>query len=213
MCHGRTRVAACGATLIAAFLVHLISFARANAGEPEYPASRLGVRTAPLLLLSRPDVRAELALSPEQVASAERTMSDLYVRGAALKGKRGPEIVAARLAIDEAQQRWIDTQLTDDQRTRLIQIDLQWEGPAALTTRPTLAESLALTPVQRHAIVQAVAERDSKKSQGQYQPADERKLAEATLAVLSAQQKALWRAMLGKPFVPQLAASPSQKTR
>ena len=66
------------------------------------PDERLGVRTAPLLLLSRPDVCADLGLSARQVDDAEAAISDLYVRAAALKGQVGQPAVAARKAIDEA---------------------------------------------------------------------------------------------------------------
>jgi hypothetical protein len=206
MCQGRTHLSTCVGLLLAWLVAPAIAPVSVRADEPEYPASRLGTQTAPLLLLSRADVRTDLALSPEQIASAERTMSELYVRAAAIKGKTGPSVLAARRAIDEAQKRWIDTELNADQRTRLIQIDLQWEGPAALVTRPVMAESLRLTDPQRQSLKQAVEELDRKRAQGPLQPADERKLAETALALLTPAQRKAWRDMLGKPFVPQVAA-------
>jgi hypothetical protein len=213
MCHGQTRLPAptyFGA-LLAALLTAAMGPAFALAGEPEYPASRLGVQTAPILLLSRADVKAELTLTPEQAASAERTITDLYVRAASLHGKRGPEAVAARRAIDQAMQQWIETQLTAAQRTRLVQLDLQWEGTAALVTRPIMADSLGLTQTQRQALEEAVKERDGKRSRGQYGPPDERKLAANALkVVLTPEQSTRWLAMLGQPFTftPEVAAAP-----
>src|SRR5579859_6782443 len=68
------------------------------ADEPECPLSRLGVRTAPLVLLTRADVRADVGLTPEQTEAAARTMKHLQTRAAELKGKSGREIVAARRA-------------------------------------------------------------------------------------------------------------------
>jgi len=182
-------------------------------GELEYPTSRLGVRTAPLLLLCRADVRAEVELTGQQATAAERVAAELHAKAAELRGKTGAEVLAARRAIDEAQQRWIDTQLSDKQRTRLIQIDLQWEGPAALVSRPVVAEALALSPQQRSTLSVAVAERNRKRDQGSYKQSDERLLAERALATLTAEQRDRWKAMLGRPFVPQLTAGKENHPR
>src|SRR4051794_37060510 len=93
-------------------LLGLALLPAASGGEPPLPDSRLGVRTAPLLLLSRPDVRADLGLTSEQALSAERTITELYVQASTLKGKPDAEVLAARRAIDEAQRRWLENQLT-----------------------------------------------------------------------------------------------------
>lgn len=197
---------------VATALVLLSSESRA-ADEPEYPASRLGVRTAPILLLSRPDVRADLNLTPAQTASAERTMADLYVKAMALRGKTGPEVLAARRAIDETQERWLNTELSAEQRTRLVQIDLQWEGPSALVSRPVVSETLGLAAEQVAALRQAVEERNRKRVEHGHQASDERALAQRALMLLTAEQKERWKAMLGRPFVPQLAGGRAQAPR
>jgi hypothetical protein len=171
------------------------------------PDDRLGIRTAPLLLLSRPDVRADLGLTPQQADSAERAITDLYVRAAALRGKTGAEALQARKAIDDAQRQWIEASLTPDQRTRLLQIDLQWEGPSALVSRPVVADTLVLTPDQRQAIQQAITVRNSARAAGQGPRVAEEALAKTVLSVLAPNQKARWHAMLGRPFTPQLASS------
>ncbi|HEX8200611.1 MAG TPA: hypothetical protein VF590_08995 [Isosphaeraceae bacterium] len=186
---------------------------RGGEGQPPLPDSRLGVRTAPLLLLSRPDVRDDLGLSSEQALSAERTMTELYVRATALRGQPDGSALAARRAIDEAQRRWLQAQLTPEQQARLAQIDLQWEGPSALLTRPVVAETLGLTTEQRQVLSTAIARRNHLRAQGQVRPQDERQLAEEALATLSAEQRQRWRAMLGPPFAVRLAAAPAEPPR
>ena len=76
MRHGSTPFAVCAAVV----LLSLIPARAPGADEPPLPDSRLGVRTAPLLLLSRPDVRADLGLNSEQTLSAQRTITALYVQ-------------------------------------------------------------------------------------------------------------------------------------
>lgn len=187
--------------------------ATALGDEPPLPDSRLGVRTAPLLLLSRPDVRADLGLTSEQTLSAQRTITALYVQASNLKGKPDDEVLAARRAIDADQRRWLETQLTTEQQARLVQIDLQWEGPSALMTRPVVAETLGLSSAQRATLSAAIARRNHLRAQGQDRPQDERELAEQALAALAAEQRGRWRAMLGRPFVVQTAAAPDGPPR
>jgi hypothetical protein len=213
MRHGTAAKTLARSVLRAILLGILIVPPAASGDEPEYPTSRLGIRTAPLLLLSRPDVRADLELSAEQGASAERQMAKLYVRAAEIKGKTGAEVLAVRRQIDEAQQRWIEAKLTEDQQKRLLQIDLQWEGPSVLVTRPLVAESLKLSKAQRTTLAKAVEERNRMRAQGRNRPADERTLAELCLSTLTAEQKAQWKEMLGRPFVPQVAKDEAATTK
>jgi hypothetical protein len=214
MCQGVTPAPLRPPVALGALLALLLLTPRPTlADEPEYPASRLGVRTAPLLLLSRADVRSELGLTAEQTASAKRTIRDLHVRAQALRGMSGPEIVAARGAIDQAMQEWIDTHLSAEQRTRLAQIDLQWEGPAALDSRPALADALALSPAQRRALTQAVTDRERRRRHQDPKPDDERLLAQRALAILAPEQQERWKAMLGRPFVPQVAGAKEHPPR
>lgn len=205
MGHGTTPVLV-RTLVLAGTLGMLVGLLNALGAEPEYPSTRLGVRTAPLVLLSRPDVRAELALTPHQASSAEQTLAELHARAASLKGKTGPEVVAARRAIDEAQQHWLETQLSAGQLTRLAEIDLQWEGPPALVSRPGLADALSLSPDQRTKLARLVTEHEKRQAQAKDQHADPRILAQQTLAVLSSQQQNQWRTMLGRPFTPQVAS-------
>ena len=180
------------------------------------PDSRLGIRTVPLLLLSRPDVRADLGLNPAQTAEARRAISELHAKAAALRGKTGAEAITARRAIDEEQRRRLEAMLSPEQQDRLVQVDLQWEGPSALISRKMVAESLNLDDRQRATLAQAVSDRDHRRDQAPDRGGDERQLAEQALAILTEPQRARWRAMLGRPLViPQLAgpkaASPGPK--
>ncbi len=170
------------------------------------PDDRLGIRTVPLLLLTRADVRAEVKLSPEQIASANAAITDLHVRAAATKGMTGAQARSVRKTIDDAQAAWIREHLTADQLARLSQIDLQWEGPSALVSRPVVSDTLGLTEVQRASLAAAVSRRDAARKLQTNSQDDERLLAESALALLTAPQKARWRVILGVPFTPQLAA-------
>jgi hypothetical protein len=206
MRHGPTPFAAC----VPIVLLALVPTSVPGGQGPPLPDSRLGVRTAPLLLLSRPDVRDDLGLSSEQALSAERTITELYVQAAALRGQPDDSALAARRAIDEAQRRWLQAQLTPEQQVRLAQVDLQWEGPSALMTRPVIAETLGLSDEQRKTLAAAIARRNHLRAEGKGRPEDERQLAEQTLTTLSAEQRQRWRAMLGRPFTVRTAAAPDQ---
>jgi hypothetical protein len=176
-----------------------------GADEDILPDSRLGVRTAPLLLLSRPDVCADLRLDPGQTTDAEAMRRTLYAKARALKGTTGEAAVSARRAIDEQQNRWLETHLSEGQRRRLAQVDLQWEGPAALVSRPALAETLGLSRAQREALRQAIAESRQRPTNGAASRSGEKALARRTLEVLTTAQRDRWRLLLGEPFTPRIA--------
>lgn len=164
-----------------------------QARQPVLPDDRLGVRTAPLLLLTRPDIRADLKMTPDQVASASRALSDLMSQAAKLRDQpNAPEVLAARRAIDEAQQHWISTQLTKEQQSRLVQLDLQWEGPVALIRRPVVAETLGLSVEQRERLQQLLTSSTS--------VAPTADVSRQALEVLRPEQSTRYRSMLGRPL-------------
>jgi hypothetical protein len=177
---------------------------------PRVPDEVLGRRTVPLLLLTRADVRADLDLSAEQVAGADRAIATLHARAAATMGQKGDKVEAERKAIDAAQAAWVRDHLNTTQRVRLLQIDLQWEGPSALITRPLVSDSLEITPDQRAALTKAVERRDAARVKPTYTHADEQALAEEAIALLTERQRERWRAILGRPFTPQLASAKSE---
>lgn len=171
------------------------------------PAARLGIRTAPLILLSRDDVRAELSLTPEQTAGAEKALTALHARALATKQMQ-PEVARAeRKVIDDAQAAWVKSNLSPDQLVRLSQIDLQWEGPSALVSRPMVGDVLGLTPEQRSALTRAVEARNAARATANYDASHEKTLAEQTIAILTEPQKSRWKTILGKPFAVELADS------
>jgi hypothetical protein len=177
----------------------------AFAGPPSLPDNRLGLRQAPLLLLSRPDVRADVGLDPSQAADAERAMTELYLKALALKGKSGPEVLAGRSAIDEAEEEWLKKRLSEAQRKRLVEIDLQWEGPSALISRPVVADHIGLTPDQRARLTEAIKAFRRQIAQGGDARESMPQLTQQTLALLTSAQRERWFAMLGHHFSPQLA--------
>jgi hypothetical protein len=162
-------------------------------------SDQLGTRKARLLLLGRGDVRADVGLDEKQAAEARRTLDALYDQAAALRGQKGPEALSRKRAIDQAEDEWLRTHLSEAQRKRLIEIDLQWEGPSALLTRPVVADHLDLTNEQRQHLGEAIAERNRRRSAGGDLRECENQLHRETLRILSKEQSQRWRAMLGAP--------------
>jgi len=179
----------------------------ALAGGQGLPDESRGSRVASLLLLSRPDIRAELHLNADQTAGAERAIAESHRKAAALRGRTDPAAKALRRSIDESQWTWIEFHLADDQRERLEQLDLGWEGPAALATRPEVAKRLALTPDQSAALARALADRNARRAKARDTAAIDAEFATRALTVLSDAQKQKWETMLGPPFTPRAVAA------
>ena len=118
----------------------------------------------------------------------------------ALKGQHGQEGHNRKRAIDEAGEHWLQTRLTEAQRKRFSQLDLQWEGASALIKRPVIADHLRLTPEQHALLSEAIAARDRRRAAGADHWEYERQLFEQTRALLTTEQQQRWRAMLGPPF-------------
>src|SRR4051794_11395527 len=95
-------------TLRAPLWALLVLGGSAFGGDSSLPDSRHGVRTAPLLLLTRPDVRADLRLDASQTGAAEEAIRGLYAKAQAIKGMKDEKAVAARRAIDLEQQKWLE---------------------------------------------------------------------------------------------------------
>lgn len=174
------------------------------------PDDRIGTRVAPILLLSRDDVRGDLKLNESLHIQAQQAIGELYEQAAALRGKTGPDIVAKRRQVDQDCQGWLKQYLTEPQQVRLDQIDLQWEGPAALVTRPTLSAALDLSAAQAQQLAQAVRQRDQSRGAGGGILETERQLAEQTLEILKPSQRERWKSMLGDVFQPKIAAEDGQ---
>jgi hypothetical protein len=200
--------------LLATLLVATLAPAPGPAGElTSLPDERLGIRTAPLLLLSRVDVRADLALDPSQTTAALKAVSELHAKARTVQGLAGEKAVAARREIDEEERRWINDHLSEKQARRLAQVDLQWEGPSALISRPIVADALKLTDAQRAALKRAIDEHRVRRAPGTLVLGEEKRLAEQALATLSEEQKKMWFSILGPPFAPQIAEAPRVPSR
>jgi hypothetical protein len=163
-----------------------------------------------LLLLSRPEIQADLKLTPEQAAAADAIIVDLHRRAEGLRGRGdGQDAAASRRSIDEAQQRWLAATLSEEQQSRLLQIDLQWEGPSALVSRPSVIETVGLDAKQVAALkarlVAALRSPDAPRdplarAHQQLQHARE---------VLTEDQQARWLSLLGRPLTFAAAAAPA----
>jgi hypothetical protein len=158
---------------------------------------RFGVRTAPILLLARPDVQLDLRLEPERIGQAKAAIAQLVEDLLALKDHPGPTRLARQKAIDEKMTRWLVDHLSDAQLRRLRQIELQWEGALAMS-RPVVAESLGLSDQQRREVdrLQA-AQLQAWRARGRLEPADRQHFSSRALSILTRDQKELWDQLLG----------------
>jgi hypothetical protein len=161
---------------------------------------RLGMRTPLLFLLVRSDIQKDLGLEPARVAEVNRFAAELYERALSLKGRVGPGVVAARRAIDEAESEWLSKHLKPEQRERLGQIDLQWEGVSALLSRPVVIDFLGLTEEQRDHVSRVCSDAmKDRVRRGPWTYEEHIELIRKALAVLSDKQKDLWAKVLGRP--------------
>lgn len=198
----------------------------ATAGRFSLPDRCLGLRMQPLLLLSRADVRADIGLDEQQAGDVDKAIFDFVARAATARGAVGPALVEARRAIDVEAKQWLETHLSEQQYRRLIQVDLQWEGPSSLISRPVIAEHLELTPDQRQAIEAALAARNQqRKAYDQafmaqnknrlpdaYPQEIELTFAKKAAEILSAKQRQLWSDMAGQRFNPRLTPESAHST-
>jgi hypothetical protein len=184
----------------------------AAAGEPL--DDRLGIRTVPLFLLFRSDIQKDLRFDPAQINELNRFAAELYGKALSLKGKVGPGVIAARRAIDEEESNWMSSHLRPDQRERLGQIDLQWEGPSALLSRPVVAEYLGMTSEQQEQVARIY--RDAKKervTQGPWTYEEHIEITRKSIALLSEKQRHLWAKVLGRPCRFMIATGPPAQAR
>jgi hypothetical protein len=185
----------------------LLSPALAGPGSWSLPDESRGTRVAPLFLLSRAEIREDLGLTADVSQQVEKEIEDLFTKAMALRGKTGPDAVAQRQLVDEGQKTWLKDHLAPDQVDRLAQIDLRWEGPAAIATRPSIASSLYLSDEQKAALKKATAERNAQRDKTKDHHAVEQQFAQRVMSVLSEGQKQSWERMLGRPLPMKTAAA------
>ena len=135
---------------------------------------RLGIRdSAGLSACFDPTFRRTLGSSRRRSPKSTVSPHEFYAKALSLKGKVGPEVVAARRAIDEEESEWMSSHLKSEQRERLGQIDLQWEGASALLNRPVVAEYLGLTSEQQDQVARVIS--DAKRERVRQRPVDLRR--------------------------------------
>lgn len=187
----------------------------AGPGPWSLPDEARGTRVAPLFLLSRADVRDDLNIDPGQVAEIDKAIVDLFEKAKALRGKAGQAAVEARKAVDEGEKAWLEEHLKPDQISRLWQIDLLWEGPASMVTRPSVAEELSLSDEQKAALHAALRERNALRDKTKDVAAANHQFGVRALTILSNGQKQRWAEMVGHPIARKPAsttAAPSAAT-
>jgi hypothetical protein len=187
------------------------AFVAARAGEPL--DDRLGIPTVPIFLLLRSDIQKDLGLEQAQIAEANRAATEFYAKALNLKGKNGAGLLAARKQIDTEERTWMRAHLNPKQRERLAQIDLQWEGAAALLSRPVVAEYLGLSAENRTEVTRVISDAAALRERaGRLTYEEHVEITRRAVARLSEKQRQHWIHVLGQPCRFVIAAvSPEQK--
>ncbi len=182
----------------------LIAAAMMGAGGPLDPPSsaesllneRFGTKVAPIYLLLRADIQADLQLNPHQIAGARNLVARLAERGRKVKGMPEQAALAERWAIDEEMAGWIRHELSEAQQERLTQIDLQWEGAAAFS-RSAVAEYLELDPQQQKALQLMLAEANQTRRKRRLEPLEVDRLTVRARTMLTPDQQQRWKEVIG----------------
>lgn len=174
----------------------------------QLPDDRRGVRTAPILLMSREDVATDLGLTADQRAQTWEKIEELGRKATELKGRKDDAALQLRREIDQSQLAWLKSQLTPQQLGRLTQIDLQWEGPSALVSRPQVGEALHLSADQKAkitTIIQASKTTTQAKSLDEYLV----DLSRQVFSTLDETQQQAWRSLTGPELgeIPRTASA------
>jgi len=159
--------------------------------------------------LKRWDVRQELGITSEQMYRIDQIHEQRKDEERRLRELRLPwEAYEQRKR--ELARRYDERQaLTAQQRARLFQLELQWNGAISLVN-PEIARRVGLSAAQQSRIreIAAAAAREAeyslrgiRKHERKFQEQQLReKVNQQILAVLTAQQRAQWQRMLGAPF-------------
>jgi hypothetical protein len=178
------------------FGLALCGFTRSAHGAEPWNA-RLGVRTNPIFLLTRSDIQADLRLNSEQVTECQRAAREFQRRASRLIGRKDPAVVAARREIDGALTDWLGEHLSPQQLGRLDQVDIQWEGAAAMLSRPFLKEGLNLTDEQKKKVGACIALGNAPRARGVWSYDDHINEIRKAIAILDDRQQKLWIDVLG----------------
>ena len=170
--------------------------------------------TSQLLLLRQKSVQKELKLSDETVKKImdfTNKESDEY--GKALKDLKGKERTAKFEELEKANKKFLEDNLSEEQRKRLAQITLQVTGLYQLG-RPEVVKALNLTEEQQNKLEDL--QKETRKALEEIITSTERagkneklaKLREENkkkiMAVLTDEQKAKVKEIVGEPFKGEL---------
>lgn len=168
------------------------------------------VRPISKSFLKRYDVRSELRITAEQEEQMRRLE---YEERAARRSLRGQRLSYEERVLRETeieQQYDLRQVLSQSQRARLFQLELQWNGALSLLLYPEVARQIGLSQSQQQQIHELVAReaekiRYNERGIGRYekkvfhQQARER-VNQEILALLTPQQRAQWQRTIGAPF-------------
>lgn len=159
------------------------------------------------MILMRSDVQRELNLTEQQKAKINEMQQAMRMAREELRNLPPDQ---RRQRMQELRQKNDPKQvLTDAQKKRLHELELQWQGPIALMN-PEIAREVGLTEEQRSKI-QGILTEQFQAMRGQFQQGDGQQNMQAfqqareevekkILAVLTPAQREKWNQMLGKPF-------------
>jgi hypothetical protein len=203
---------------------------------PAGAQTRSGAVSNSVRLLGQPEVRKELKLTPAQSEQFNKLNSGLKTQLLetlrSVKQLPAAERTKKFASFRDGLDRQVVELLDPAQRKRLRELELQQEGPRALT-KPTFGAELRLTAAQTKKIHEAASSeshtlRDLFLAASKKEPlsaADRTKLNEQVastqkraesdiLAVLTQEQRTRFKAMQGAPFafpVRKVAAAPATK--
>jgi hypothetical protein len=174
-------------------------------GLPE----RLGTRPA-VMLLNRPQVQEDLKLTEEQVKQVKEVFQKVKKEIADLQDLEGPTRFDKMAAKFQEADRAAGRVLRPEQGKRLKQLGLQLQGVRALLT-PDVARELGLSDEQKRKIKEAqeearkqggkLREDAASRTEARKQLAGLMKAnTEKVQALLTDEQRAKWKEMLGEPF-------------
>lgn len=181
-----------------------------------------GMMGGGLMLLRMPEVQTELKMTQPQIAKideAQQTvreaMREVFQGG--FQNMTQEERQKAMAKIEEIQNKAVASILDQTQLKRFKQLELQRAGAMALM-RPAVAKELGLTEQQQAKLRELQQKQmedmralfqgggfqnmtpEERQQLGQKMQEMRKKAEEAALGVLTAEQKAKWTEMIGKPF-------------
>jgi len=202
-----------------------------QAGVAENALPSLGGGT--LIMLRQTAVQRELMLTPSQISrldEAQQTIRQSLQRNMLQRNEANTDTDVPRPSLTSyrhLQEGAITTILDAAQQRRLRQLDLQRLGIVAAIVRPDITVALQLTPAQNAKVAQIRAQaisaqfavsdgielrRMSPEQTARYKAriqALQQAESDRLTALLTAEQKACWRALLGPPFIfPPQSAEP-----